>query len=114
MAKETVQMNKNTVIEYLKYSRGIDDEIKIKRNIVEDLEMCYDTSAARLRAKRDKRVQRRYRAVAEVKVRDCKRSTAVITETKAGNNDVLFPESAVGTDRRPSALFRTAVQEHTG
>ena len=46
MAKETAQMNKNTVIKYLKYSRGIDDEIKIKRNIVEDLEMCYDTSAA--------------------------------------------------------------------
>ena len=69
---------------------------------------------SRLRAKRDKRVQRRYRAVAEVKVRDCKRSTAVITETKAGNNDVLFPEPTVGTDRRPSALFRTAVQEHTG
>lgn len=46
MARETAQMNKTTVIKYLKYSRGIDDEIKIKRNIVEDLEMCYDTSAA--------------------------------------------------------------------
>ncbi len=46
MAREIAQMNKTTVIKYLKYSRGIDDEIKIKRNIVEDLEMCYDTSAA--------------------------------------------------------------------
>ena len=33
MARETVQMNKTTVIKYLKYSRGIDDEIKIKRNM---------------------------------------------------------------------------------
>lgn len=46
MAKETAQMNKGMVIKYLEYSRGIDDEIKIKRSIVEDLEMCYDTSAA--------------------------------------------------------------------
>ena len=46
MTKEAVQMNKTTVIKYLEYSREIDDEVKIKRNIVEDLEMCYDTSAA--------------------------------------------------------------------
>lgn len=46
MAKEAVQMNKATVIKYLEYSREIDDEIRIKRNILEDLEMCYDTSAA--------------------------------------------------------------------
>lgn len=46
MAKETTQMNKTTVIKYLEYSREIDDEIRIKRNILEDLEMCYDTSAA--------------------------------------------------------------------
>ena len=46
MTKEAVQMNKTTVIKYLEYSREIDDEVKIKRNIVEDLEVCYDTSAA--------------------------------------------------------------------
>lgn len=39
-------MDKATVIKYLKYSRGIDDEIRIKRNIMADLEACYDTSAA--------------------------------------------------------------------
>mgnify|MGYP001651376657 CR=1 FL=1 len=37
MTKEAVQMNKTTVIKYLEYSREIDDEVKIKRNIVEDL-----------------------------------------------------------------------------
>lgn len=39
-------MDKATVIKYLEYSRGIDDEIRIKRNIMADLEACYDTSAA--------------------------------------------------------------------
>lgn len=39
-------MDKATVIRYLEYSRGIDDEIRIKRNIIADLETCYDTSAA--------------------------------------------------------------------
>lgn len=46
MAKAMIQMDKTTVIKYLEYSREIDEEIRVKRNILEDLETCYDTSAA--------------------------------------------------------------------
>lgn len=46
MAKAMTQMDKTTVIKYLEYNREIDEEIRIKRNILEDLETCYDTSSA--------------------------------------------------------------------